>query len=266
MSIQGQHILITGAAGGIGRELVQKLAELGGVLILVDRDISKLQGIYEEVISNRCQVHIVPCDLLAPNAAQFLVTMAIEFTGHVDMVINCAGLAGFGLFEKQTVEQMEMLWRINLLVPMQLAKALIPQMVARGKGRIINIGSVFGSIGFAYFTNYSASKFGLRGFSEALRRELEGTGVSVTYIAPRYTKTALNEGAVSLMADAVGMNSDEPELVATHIVKAITANATDYYIGWPESLFVRINSIFPRLVDLALRKQNRKTHEFAVTA
>src|SRR5450830_264228 len=266
MNIQGQHILITGAVGGIGRELVHKLAELGAVLILADRDISKLQGLGEEVKSRQCEVHIVPCDLLAPNAALFLAKMATELTGHVDMVINCAGVAGFGLFEQQSVEQMEMLWRINLLVPMQLAHALIPQMITRGQGRIVNIGSVFGSIGFAYFTNYSASKFGLRGFSEALRRELEGTGVGVTYIAPRYTKTALNDGAVSLMVDAVGMNSDEPELVATHIVQAITDDATDYYIGWPESLFVRINSIFPRLVDMALRKQNRKTHAFAVTA
>ena len=71
---------------------------------------------------------------------------------------------------------------------MLLVRQLLPEMVARGDGRIVNVGSTFGSIGFAWFAAYSASKFGLRGFSEALRRELDGTGVTVTYVAPRAVK------------------------------------------------------------------------------
>lgn len=147
---------------------------------------------------------------------------------------------------------------------MQLTRALLPQMTARGSGRIVNLGSIFGSIGFACFTTYSASKFAMRGFSEALRRELEGSGVSVTYVAPRYTKTPLNDGVVSRMAQAVGMNSDEPSVVARYAVRAIEQDCKDYYIGWPECLFVRINAILPRLVDGVLRKQNRQMRTFAV--
>jgi len=265
MNISGQRILITGAAGGIGSELAIALAEKGAKLLLADRDTQKLERLKQEIRSWGDRVNIIPCDLAASGASQALAAQATAAMGGVDVLVNCAGIASFGLFAEQTPESLEALWRVNVLVPMQLARALLPQMTARGHGRIVNIGSVFGSIGFAYFASYSASKFAVRGFSEALRRELEGSGVGVTYVAPRYTKTPLNDGAVNRMAEAVGMNSDEPSVVAQHVVRAIEQDRKDYYIGWPESLFVRINAILPRLVDGALRKQNVKTREFAVT-
>jgi short-subunit dehydrogenase len=136
-------------------------------------------------------------------------------------------------------------------------------MLARGTGLIVNLGSIFGSIGFAWFASYSASKYALRGFSEALRRELHGTGVDVCYIAPRAVKTGLNSEAVYRMADATGMQMDTPEWVAKQIVRAIAGNSKDVYLGFPESLFVRINALLPRLVDLSLRGRNRKMLEFA---
>src|SRR6202030_2205215 len=118
----------------------------------------------------------------SPSAPVGLSKQVIDATGGIDVLVNCAGIASFGLFDKQTPQSMETLWRINVLAPMQLTRALLPQMTARRHGRIVNIGSVFGSIGFAYFTTYSASKFAIRGFSEALRRELEGSGIGVTYV------------------------------------------------------------------------------------
>ncbi len=263
MNIYNQRIMITGAAGGIGSELARALAEKGADLALVDIDANKLGQLKRALRERGCKVDVFPCDLAAPDAPQRLSEQMIASTGGVDILINCAGIASFGLFDQQTPENMEKLWRINVLAPMQLTRALLPQMTARRHGRIVNVGSIFGSIGFAYFTTYSASKFAMRGFSEALRRELEDTGVCVTYIAPRYTKTPLNDGVVSRMAQAVGMNSDEPSVVAQHVVRAIEKDSKDYYIGWPECLFVRINAVLPRLVDGALRKQNAKTRPFA---
>ncbi|OIQ78253.1 3-oxoacyl-[acyl-carrier-protein] reductase FabG [mine drainage metagenome] len=264
MNISGRRILITGAAGGIGSELVMALAEKGAELVLVDIDANKLGQLKLAIRERGGRVQVFPCDLAAPESLQRLIRQVGDEAGPVDVLINCAGIASFGLFEQQPVEGMELLWRINVLVPMQLTRALLPQMKARGHGRIVNVGSVFGSIGFAYFTSYSASKFALRGFSEALRRELEGSGVGVTYVAPRYTRTPLNDGAVSRMARAVGMNSDEPAVVAWHAVRAIAQEREDCYIGWPECLFVRINALLPRLVDFALRKQNALARPFAI--
>ena len=263
MKISGQRILVTGAAGGIGSELVLALAEQGAELALADRDANRLDHLKRAAYGHGGEVRTLTCDLAAPGAPQALAEQATAAMGGVDVLVNCAGIAHFGLFDEQLPERMEALWRVNVLVPMQLARALLPQMTARGHGRIVNVGSIFGSIGFAYFTTYSASKFAMRGFSEALRRELDGTGVGVTYVAPRYTQTPLNDGAVSRMAQAVGMNSDAPSVVARHVVRAIEKDRKDYYIGWPECLFVRVNALLPRLVDGALRKQNHQARPFA---
>ncbi len=264
MNIEGQRILITGAAGGIGSELSMALANKGAELLLVDIDVDKLSKLKLALQEHGARTQIFPCDLGALDAPQKLAARVSDAAGGVDILINCAGIACFGLFEQLSPEHMELLWRINVLAPMQLTHALLPQMRTRRHGRIVNVGSIFGSIGFAYFTSYSASKFAMRGFSEALRRELEGSGVGVSYVAPRYTKTALNDGMVSRMAEAVGMNSDQPALVARHVVRAIERDCKDYYIGWPECLFVRINALLPRLVDIALRQQNALARPFAI--
>lgn len=264
MNLNGQRVLLTGAGGGIGTQVALELAKKGAVMLLVDRDAERLTGLQQQVEARGGKAHLISCDLAATDAPQILAEQATAVLGGVDVLVNCAGMSIFGAFDQGSPEQMDALWRVNVMVPMQLSRALLPQMLARGHGRIVNVGSIFGSIGFAWFTAYSASKFAIRGFSEALRRELDGTGVGVTYVAPRYTRTPLNDGPVSRMAQAVGMSSDEPALVATLLVRAIEQDKKDRYIGWPECLFVRINAILPRLVDGALRKQNAQSRDFAL--
>jgi short-subunit dehydrogenase len=127
----------------------------------------------------------------------------------------------FGFFAEESAADTATLFNVNTIAPIAMVNAVLPHMLERGKGQIVNLGSIFGSIGFPCFASYSASKFALRGFSEALRRELAGTGVGVTYVAPRFTKTAFNRGAVTRMADALKMNQDEPESVATSVIATI---------------------------------------------
>jgi short-subunit dehydrogenase len=141
---------------------------------------------------------------------------------------------------------------------------VLPAMKAQGQGRIVNVGSVFGSINFAHFVTYSSAKAGLRGFSQALRRELAGSGVGVTYIAPRAVRTPLNSSAVMAFAKVTGMNMDEPEVIARRIVEAIRVGRPEAYFGFPESLFVRINALFPGLVDRALFANDRKAAQLFV--
>ncbi|RKZ97160.1 MAG: short chain dehydrogenase, partial [Gammaproteobacteria bacterium] len=106
------------------------------------------------------------------------------------------------------------------------------------------------------------SKFALRGFSQALRRELAETAIKVSYIAPRAVKTSLNSSAVYNMADEVKMNMDTPEKVAKQIVDSILKEHKEKYLGFPESLFVRINALFPSLVDRATRGQNKIAQKY----
>ncbi|MBX9634937.1 MAG: SDR family NAD(P)-dependent oxidoreductase, partial [Magnetospirillum sp.] len=123
--------------------------------------------------------------------------------------------------------------------------------------RVVNVGSMFGDIAFPFFAAYSASKFGLRGWSEGLRRELADQGIGVTYCAPRGTRTPAADGFAQYVR-AFTMRLDPPETVARRIVDGIAADARDVYPKGPERFFLLIQRLFPSRVDAALRDQTRK--------
>jgi short-subunit dehydrogenase len=179
------------------------------------------------------------------------------------VLINLAGVLDFAPLESQDAAALERAIAINLTAPMHLAQACVRVMLEQGSGRIVNVGSTFGSIGFPFFAAYSASKFGLRGFSQALRRELAGSGIGVTYVAPRATRTPLNTSQVVRMNEALKVAMDPPELVGTAIARAIAQERNEVYLGWPEKLFVRLNALLPGMVDGALRKQQALMRDFA---
>lgn len=263
MQLNGLRIFMTGAAGGIGSATAERLAAKGGALALVGRNQDALQSLAGRISAAGGDAHVIVADLLAPGAREAAVVQAERSLGGIDLLLNCAGQTSFRSFADEDPVVLERIMRVNLVVPMLLARRILPQMLARGSGRVVNVGSTFGSIGFAWFAAYSASKFGLRGLSEALRRELEGSGVGVTYVAPRAVKTALNSDSVYRMAEATHMALDEPEWVAQKIIAAIRADAKDVYLGFPESLFARLNGLLPRLMDGGLRKHNRTMEPFA---
>jgi short-subunit dehydrogenase len=266
MQLSGSRILLTGASGGIGRELAFELAAQGAELLLSGRRALVLDNIAQAIGNLGGRARFVSCDLSSASAAQRLIDSATADGARLDAIVNCAGISHFGLFESLSPEQLDALWRTNVLAPMQLAQAVLPSFKAQRHGLIVNVGSIFGSIGFPCFAAYSASKHALRGFSEALRRELRGTGVDVLYVAPRYTKTAINEGAVAAMAQAVAMPQDEPQAVARAIVDAMRANRKERFFGWPERFFVKLNAVLPRLVDRGLSKQAERMRPFALTS
>ncbi len=195
-------------------------------------------------------------------ARRQIIEEVLRTHGPVDVLINTAGLLSYRPFAEKDPALLERIVQFHTLVPMLLARQLLPAMIERGEGKVVNVGSTFGSIVFAWFAAYSTSKFALRGFSEALRRELDGIGVGVSYIAPRAVKTAFNTPAVYQIAEATGMNMDSPEWVAKQIVASILKDRKEVYLGFPESLFVRINALLPRVVDVVLRKQNQKMMAF----
>jgi short-subunit dehydrogenase len=260
-----QRIILTGATGGIGSEIAKQLLNYNCQIGLVGRSGEKLKQLLSELEmegGGANDLHLIPADILTSKGQQSIINeMDKSFSGY-DMLINTAGLMDFIDFSEQTDERIESIIKTNVIAPMQLTKKVLPAMIKQQNGHIVNIGSIFGSIGFAWFSSYSTSKFALRGFSESLRRELADTPVKVSYIAPRAVKTSLNSSAVYAMAEKVKMNMDSPELVARQIVDAIIKQRKDTFLGFPEKLFVRINAIFPRLVDMATRAQNRVARKF----
>jgi short-subunit dehydrogenase len=259
--MNGKRIILTGAAGGLGTHLARLLSAEGARLCLTDVNEEALQHVRQELAGSA--VHAVTANITDAEGRKEIVEATLREFGGVDILINAAGINPFGVFAQQDPGLIQRTIEINTIGPMLLTRAVLPTMLEQNSGQIVNIGSTFGSIGFAWFSAYSASKYALRGFSQALRRELAETGVRVTYIAPRAVRTAINSQAVYDMAEAVKMNMDEPDDVAEQIVRHIRKGEKECYLGFPESLFVRINAIFPGLVDRAVREQNRQAQKHA---
>ena len=261
MKLAHRRILLTGAAGGIGRHLSTLLAVRGARLCLVDRDpaaVDALRSTFREAA-----VLALSADITHGEQRDAVVAHMHESFGGADVLINLAGILDFKRFQETDPQTIQRILQVNVEAPLQLARALLPDMIARGDGRIVNVGSMFGSIGFPCFAVYSASKFALRGFSQALRRELNGTGVGVTYVSPRAVKTPLNPGVVHLMAERGMMRMDEAPWVAEQIVRAIEKDRDEAYFGFPEKFFARLNGIVPGLVDRGIAKQVPEIVAFA---
>lgn len=245
MRFEGKQVLLTGGGGGLGSLLHAQLTSEGGSVVVLDRapPASGLDAYLQH-------------DLATPEGIDAAVADIVPLDW--DIVINMAGIQHFGPLQRQTPQHVVATYMVNLVAPVRIAQAVLPAMRARGSGQIVNVGSIFGSINFAHFATYSSAKAGLRGFSQALRREVVGSGLDITYIAPRAVRTALNSPKVMEFAKLTQMNMDPPEVIATKIIEAIHARRRDVYFGFPESLFVRLNALFPGLVDRALATNDRK--------
>lgn len=263
MLINHKNIALTGASGGLGQALAHQLALQGANLILVGRNQTALKKL-QQSLPHSDRHSLAVADITKQKDRDDLVAFLQSVRGGLDILINNAGVSEFGFISQLSIDTIEHQLQTNLLSPILLCKALVPFLAQKPAAAIINIGSSFGSIGFPGFTSYCASKFGLRGFSEALRRELADTSIKVSYIAPRATKTRINSSQVVSMNKKLGNKMDDPELVAKIILRSIqTRTGRDTYIGWPEKLFVRLNSIWPRLVDGNLRRQLSTIRQFA---
>jgi short-subunit dehydrogenase len=163
-------------------------------------------------------------------------------------LINLAGVNQFSLLEHQDDNAIADMVELNVTATLQLTRHVLPLLRQQENALLVNVGSTFGSIGYPGFTAYCTTKFAIRGFSEALRRELADTRVKVLYVA-------LNR--------QLKVTMDDPQAVARQIVRAIAREREELYLGWPEKFFVRINSLWPRLVDQALRKQLPLIQRFA---
>jgi short-subunit dehydrogenase len=266
MATSHRHIMITGASGGIGSETALALANGNTRLTLLARDPVRLALLAARLAGRAAAVHTIAADLTDSAGLPEIVASATAALGPIDILINCAGVNDFRRFSDSAPAAIEKLILTNVLAPMLLTRAVLPHMLERRRGRVVNIGSVMGGVGFAGFAVYCATKFALRGFSESLRRELKRSGVAVTYIEPRYTRTGLNSAAIARMAKAVGMNTDEPAIAAHAIAAAVNSGKAEHTIGGVERLLIRLNALFPRLIDSGLANTNRRMLDFVEPA
>lgn len=247
MQLENARILLTGASGGLGGELARQLAAAGAKLLLAGRDSARLAAL-TGALATECSS--VRADLNRPEGIAAVAGAAREF--GVNVLINNAGIGGFGLFDRQDWPCVEQVLATNLTAPLRLTHALLPWLKDQPEAAIVNIGSTFGSLPFPGFAAYSAAKAGLRGFSQALRRELADTRVAVIHLAPRAIDTPLNSDAVNALNRALGNRADSAAQVARQTIDALRRGRGEHHFGFPERLFAWLNGIAPRLIDRGL--------------
>ena len=251
MRLSEARAVLTGASGGIGLAIAHALCASGASVLVVSRNRESLVPLLDQYPN---QVLWGGADLTFL-ADRRKVLAAAEAMGGVNLLINAAGINHFAMLEQLADSDINAMLAVNISAPICLTKILLPLLKQAPSAMVVNVGSTYGSIGYPGYASYCASKFALRGFSEALRRELADTRVGVLYVAPRATRTPMNSPAAQALNDALKSNVDDPETVASAVIRAIAGDHRDLYLGWQERFFVRLNSLLPNLVDRGLRKQ-----------
>ncbi|HCY62993.1 MAG TPA: short chain dehydrogenase [Oxalobacteraceae bacterium] len=244
--------ILTGATGGIGRAIAWELAGRTDWMILVGRNIVALHALQEKI--GKSKAHVIAGDLTQEGTLATIDRLARQL-GGANLLVNNAGSGDFHDFETQDAGAIRNLLDTNLLAPMLLTRRLLPLLKEADTAQIINIGSLFGNLGYPGFAAYGASKAGLRGFTQALRRELADTGITVRHFIPRATRTAINSEAVVALNRALKTAEDTPEHVARQFVQFLDGSAWETTVGAKEAFFKFINQMLPALPDKAIAGQ-----------
>jgi len=216
--LDGSTVLLTGASGGIGEAIARALAQRGARVLVSGRRADRLEALAAKLGSGAAAL---PADLAERGAVAALAEAAErQAAGGVDVLVANAALPASGPIDDFTPDQIDRALDVNLRAPIQLARALVPAMVERGRGHVLLVSSLSGKIASVGSSLYSATKFGLRGFAGGLREDLHGTGVGVTVVYPGFVADA------GMFADANvrlprGVGTRTPDQVAAAVVKGI---------------------------------------------
>ncbi len=261
VALKGRVMLITGAGSGIGRALAIQAA--GAEVVLTGRRSDMLEQTAALMMPGPSIVF--PADITSTDGRCGLEEVVRRRYGRLDILVNNAGMGSVGPIDAPPDDAIERMVATNLTAPIQLVRLFLPLLrAAAPSARVVNIGSMFGDIAYPLFAAYSASKFGLRGYSDAIRRELSGSGIGVTHVAPRATRTPAMTDFEALIKP-FGMQVDSADKVAHHILDGTLAGRRRIYPRGPERLFVLIQALWPSLIDRVIHRQMsavRRQHGF----
>ena len=249
------RILLTGATGGIGQAAARALRAAGARVMLTARSPEALVAQANALRAGSDVPTWAAADLCDPQQVQRLAAQAIAWQCNV--VVHAAGAPAFGPLAEETPEHIAAVVQANLLAPMLLTRALLPHLQRLPAAQVLYVGSVLGALALPGFTVYSATKFGLRGFAEGLRRELAHTGVRVQYLGPRSTRTGFNNAAVEAYNRATGTAMDDVERVASALLRMLEDEEAERFLGFPEKLGVRLNGLAPAAMDGSFRRHGQ---------
>ncbi len=207
--LEGRVALITGASRGIGRAIAIAFADNGASLALAARGIEDLQQVAESLRAKGVAAEAFACDVTAAEQVMALPALVEEKLGGIDILVNNAGAAGSHKFVDHPDDLWELLLEVNLTSVYRMTKAVVPGMIEREYGRIINIASVASKVGLRYMSAYAASKHGVLGLTRALAAEMVDHNITVNAICPGYVDTPMTDFAVSFMVARTGRSEAE---------------------------------------------------------
>jgi short-subunit dehydrogenase len=241
VDLRGAVCLVTGASSGIGRATAIRLAAEGARVVALGRSRAAL-----DEVAGRTSGPAVAADLTDPGEVDRAVMEAQEAAGPIDVLVNNAGQGWAGRFECMGPADAERLVALNLLAPIRLARALLPGMVERRRGAIVNVSSIAGHVGVPEEAVYAATKAALVGLSESLRSELRGSGVKVSLVSPGVIETPFFERR-GRPYDRAFPRPVPPERVADAIVRAIRTGKAEVYVPRWMAVPARVRGTFPSL-------------------
>lgn len=264
-SLQGKVVLITGASSGFGEDAARLFAREGCCVVLAARRVDKLQSIAAEIQAGGGEAIAIAVDVNERSEIDRMVQTVLDRYGRIDILFNNAGFGGVDWFENLKPERhIETMMSVNLVGTMLVTHAVLPSMLKRRAGHIINMSSVAGLIASPLITTYAASKYGVRAFTDALRREVSPFGIKVSGIYPGPASTEFGKRLERTKARERIHRSIDVHMTSEYVAQRIVAIAKrpqrSLVIPWWFRVVTTFDTLFPVAVDWILYFFARKNH------
>jgi NAD(P)-dependent dehydrogenase (short-subunit alcohol dehydrogenase family) len=267
-SLRDKVALITGGSRGLGLVLARQICDQGGKVALIARDPDELARAKADLAPRSTSVLTVQCDLLDSEQIQSAVRQIIDRFGKIDILINNAGIIEVGPLEHMGRDDFERAMRLHFWAPFELISRIVPEMRTWGGGRIVNISSIGGKMAVPHLAPYSASKFALTGFSDAIRAELARGNIHVTTVAPGMMRTGSHVNAkfkgkhdaefawfaASAGGPLISINADR---AARKILAACRRGQPSLTLTFAARTAILGNALFPNLIGYTMKIVNR---------
>lgn len=267
-NLKNKTVLITGGSRGLGLVMARAFAREGARLALCARDEEELERARIDLERCGADVMVVPCDIRNRHEVADMAAAVTNRFGHVDVLVNNAGVIQVGPIEVMTHEDYELAMQAHFWGPLNTIVAVLPSMRQRGEGRIVNISSIGGKVSVPHLVPYSASKFALVGLSKGLRAELMKDGIVVTTVCPGLMRTGSPrnadfkgqhrfEYAWFSISDALPLLTVSAENAARQIVRACKRGQAELVISIPAKIAVKFDALFPEAMSQMLAAVNQ---------
>jgi short-subunit dehydrogenase len=265
-TLQGKVVLITGASSGFGEEAARLFAKEGCKVVLAARRLEKLQQLAAEIQNDGGEAIAIPVDINQKAEIEVMVQTALDLYQRIDILFNNAGFGAMDWFEELEPERhIQTLISVNLIGTMLVTREVLPDMLDRGSGHIINMASVAGLIASPLITSYTASKYGVRAFTDSLRREVAPFGIRVSGIYPGPAETEFGSHLRKhRLRETINRIIDlrmTPAYVARRVVEIAKYPRRSLIIPWWFRIITTFDMLFPVVVDWILYLFVKKTHK-----